>query len=1817
MGISTNLNTAPYHDDFNENIEKQYIRVLFKPARAVQARELTQLQSILQNQIERFGNNIFQEGTIIEGVNPTIDKDIRFVKVRDQSGIDDLTIYASTDDVSYFITGSGSGLKAKIVAGANGFESDAPNLKTFFVKYLQSSLSTEGFEVKQFIAGETLKVTREVELANETIEVTEIATVTSADVINNVGQSLGVRVTDGIIYQRGHFNFVASQLVIASKYNTTPEDISVGFDIQESIVDSALDSTLLDNAQGFNNQNAPGADRLKLEPKLAVYNTATRPESFFALIRIERGEPVFVRGDTEFKSIKQELAKRTDDESGSYVVNGLDIATEKDVNGNFYAVVGAGKAYAFGYEINNIGNTRLKIDPSTVINKKEQQSTGVKYGSYFEVDISGSNGTQTFENVDQFATEEYNLYAANGTTLVGTCRVRNVEIVSDDTARIYVFAINKVNAQRNTTIAKFGNASSKTDVGSSNIIEANNAAQIFDTGRGSISSISNLSYTMTETKIFGGAAGLSPSGNFDIPAETNTPLSINPVVGNGLVIGLTKNGKIAKGNCVPYSGGIRVTFANLADTTNNYIKKIYYKATITGSQQDTLTANKIWVSTNFSVANNFASLGIPNALKIHQVLLVDGDDEKDVTSKILLTRNQNDTYYGLSYVTAKSGESLGPESNYQLLINFTTLQRSNLGKAAGQTYLTHNSYAGISEVADLLVPYTARNGKTYNPLNSVDFRPYAQPTAQYIATKAGASTVTYQSLDLGDLSSSSGVANNTHIMSDQEYYLPRIDKIGIDKSQTFVITKGEPADNPGKVVNSAVFGLADIFVPGSNLSKAAMNSLKVEKNTTKNYTMKEIEKIEKRVDRLVDIVSLSLLESKTKDMFIPDGSGNNRFKNGILVDQFKDSRIADITHPEHRAFIDWGQQVLTPSVTQFPIDLKIDSATSSNVSSYDDIISLSFVSRQTLLEQEYATSFRNLASNFYSYKGTLSMEPRFDAEYDVTQNPDVTIDIDIATPVTDLVDNIQELMPLTTNISDNTSSTETMDGDFRVTTITNTVTTQSLDSTIYNTKQNLGTYITDLSMKPFMNSKVVKIAVAGLRPNTRHYFYFDEIPVSTFVIPGIVYEIDVQGRSIKPSDVSPNGEKGDAVLTDEFGRLFAIFHLPESTFLVGDADMIISDSDQFNSIESAGTSIAKTTYRAYNFAIGQSALSSEIRSVDFDIGSSTFATDREVREFVPPPPAPPAESPTPTAAVRTIPFFTWTRNWFAFFGGSDPLAQTFQVQPAQAEYASCLYTDKIDLWFKKKSPASRKNGITVQIREVLNGYPTAAVVDYGEKHVDWGQINVSGNAQTATSVVFDNPVRLKVGDEYAIVVVPDATDPDYFIWTAKVGENSITDDSVQITSDWGSGMLFTSTNNKAWKSYQNEDIKFKLYKTEFSTSPGHIDLVPNDMEFFRLDEDTSVGAFINDEYAYQLLDTNYAGAFTNGRVTCTVATGFDIEIGDLVVINSTGRATHVTEVKNITSTGNTHALTLDQQPPFPSNTSVTVTIGVGGKVTHFDGKDRSRLHVKESTSKQTKRYTFNTGSDESKLTGSISGATARITEIFNAPVSYMQPFVLQQNTLRTSTELSLFKNTASFDEANNAIGEGVSHNKTNFLTKEPRSIPSKQNILDDVPGNVVDRFRFRLKMSNNNYRFVSPLIDDSLTTMQAYDYRISNVPDATSNYVSKEIVLQPGYPATGLRVILSAFRPEGTEVDVYARFLRPQDPNEFTSWELLVNSDPDLYSSAANMKDYREFTHTYTEAATPLEYDAFQIKIVLRHTSSTLGSNVYPHVNDYRAIALT
>ena len=101
--MPTVYSSAPYHDDFDET--KQFYRVLFRPGRAVQARELTQMQTLLQAQLERFGKNIFKEGSVVIPGQFVYDSKYSYVKLQE--------LYNSTS-ADGGETGGGKGIGGRV-----------------------------------------------------------------------------------------------------------------------------------------------------------------------------------------------------------------------------------------------------------------------------------------------------------------------------------------------------------------------------------------------------------------------------------------------------------------------------------------------------------------------------------------------------------------------------------------------------------------------------------------------------------------------------------------------------------------------------------------------------------------------------------------------------------------------------------------------------------------------------------------------------------------------------------------------------------------------------------------------------------------------------------------------------------------------------------------------------------------------------------------------------------------------------------------------------------------------------------------------------------------------------------------------------------------------------------------------------------------------------------------------------------------------------------------------------------------------------------------------------------------------------------------------------------------------------------------------------------------------------------------------------------------------------------------------------------------------------------------------------------------------
>ena len=128
MPSPTDFNLSPHFDDFNE--DKKFHRILYRPGVAVQARELTQAQTLLQNQVERFGDHVFEKNAMVIPGEITFDINYYAVKLTSFSGTTTLANLQNT-----IFTGVTSGVRADCV---NSVITDGVDPNTIYVKYLDS-----------------------------------------------------------------------------------------------------------------------------------------------------------------------------------------------------------------------------------------------------------------------------------------------------------------------------------------------------------------------------------------------------------------------------------------------------------------------------------------------------------------------------------------------------------------------------------------------------------------------------------------------------------------------------------------------------------------------------------------------------------------------------------------------------------------------------------------------------------------------------------------------------------------------------------------------------------------------------------------------------------------------------------------------------------------------------------------------------------------------------------------------------------------------------------------------------------------------------------------------------------------------------------------------------------------------------------------------------------------------------------------------------------------------------------------------------------------------------------------------------------------------------------------------------------------------------------------------------------------------------------------------------------------------------------------------------------------------------------------------
>ena len=335
MPQQTNLNVAPYFDDFDPN--KDYHKVLFKPGYPVQARELTTLQSILQNQVEKFGQHFFKEGAkVIPG---NIGYTQLYYCVQLNNTFQGVPVSAYADQlVGKKITGQTSGVSAFVDKVLLPQDSERGNL-TLYINYLNSSTSNNSTQI--FSNGESLTCDSTITsglLGNTSITAGSPFAVTLAS--NSTATGSSFQIQDGVYFVRGNFVNVKSETLILDQYTNSPS-YRVGLFVSEEIINDSIDESLSDNSQGFNNYSAPGADRLKISVSLTKKPlTDFNDNSFIELATITSGviKSKVDRGDlgggVGYKDWTDILARRTYAESGDYYVKDFDISVLNSLNDN-------------------------------------------------------------------------------------------------------------------------------------------------------------------------------------------------------------------------------------------------------------------------------------------------------------------------------------------------------------------------------------------------------------------------------------------------------------------------------------------------------------------------------------------------------------------------------------------------------------------------------------------------------------------------------------------------------------------------------------------------------------------------------------------------------------------------------------------------------------------------------------------------------------------------------------------------------------------------------------------------------------------------------------------------------------------------------------------------------------------------------------------------------------------------------------------------------------------------------------------------------------------------------------------------------------------------------------------------------------------------------------------------------------------------------------------------------------------------------------------------------------------------------------------
>lgn len=678
------------------------------------------------------------------------------------------------------------------------------------------------------------------------------------------------------------------------------------------------------------------------------------------------------------------------------------------------------------------------------------------------------------------------------------------------------------------------------------------------------------------------------------------------------------------------------------------------------------------------------------------------------------------------------------------------------------------------------------------------------------------------------------------------------------------------------------------------------------------------------------------------------------------------------------------------------------------------------------------------------------------------------------------------------------------------TTVTTTTSTSLGQQIVVDSQANtisVGDFVTDVTIQPYIANRIISFVAYNMRPNQKMHIFFDSVLVDQYCAPGSPGDITYYNNSATidtsdPNSVLKTGNWGDAIYSDSQGRVFGQFNIPAATFKTGDRVLEITDVTSLAQGNDAMTTVSSATFTASNLNVTKKTVTLTTVNPELNV-VPVVNTIISVNTVV---------------TAQTLPdYYNVTANWV------EPIAQGLTINTPNGEAG--IYCTGIDIFFKQKAQISN-NGVTIYLCEINNGYPDGTnILPFSTVHLDYSQINVSDDASVPTNFTFEAPVFLNNNKEYAFIVRPDSNDPDYFVYSANLGDIDITT-GVQVYSQPVVGTAFYGSTLQEWTALQTEYIKFKLYRASFNQTSGDAYFNNSNTDFITIYnvgyQNTSLG-MLSGDYVYQA--TNSTPNTVNTSVYGLLNYYDDVK-GVLYVEKSTG---------------------------------------------NFSGNSYVQIHRYANDSVATPNSSTiiaygNTGSLYNPILDAVVPQFATLTPAGSS---------LQFNYSGTS-------NTYSLDSQELKVNPGY---ENEFFDQE-RIIASLSNEVTNMGSQKSFTIHTTLKSDSE---FISPAIDtvrnqqliiaNQIDPIKFIYEEFYNTGTSKSKYVSQIVTLAENQDAQDLQVILTAHRPLGTNIQVWVKFLNKEDvqPISQKTWTPLRNNSYDLYADPSNPNDFREYTFVVPE----------------------------------------